>query len=1158
MRAARVLRNDRGPLVSVVLTISDEETTKIAPAIASLREQRHGNLDVVVVAWGRADRVLVTAAEAAHADTRFRLVRRPVADHNAARNLGAQRARGTYLVFVEGGDDLPPRGLERLVQSLEKSGSPFAVGMVEAPESVVTVTTAPVDAAHQRGRSATTLDRMPKAITDLSLGNRMFRRTFWKSAGLRFDAGHGGEAALALRAFAAAEAFDLSRHATYRNSQRRDAALGTLPVLLATLDEWIKEQRESWQTVQAMPAEGVADAWLWGVLDTAIQPFIDDVERASNHEWTSLRETAELLLSSSGPELWKSLRAESRVRLWLLREGRREQLEAFVAERWFEKGNRRTHVDSGRVMAELPFFGDAETGVPHDCFEMTESETPLQAILTGVRWRGNTVAELDLFVRAHYVGMPEAPSVSVDLVHRPSSSRLPLVVHQRRNVRANQFMADKYQDYSQGAVTLELDAASVLEATSGIPGFQTDDIDWGFAVTLETQGVRRTGRIEYLDDRGSAGMLGTGHLGARSVGSARVAVVPGADARVAVRVEPGLDLRLEDVSVEGRTVRGVLSGDRPVTGVLAERGATTCSTEVVDGAFALALPAPSTGGNTWHLRAVGPDGAHHMVAWPEQPEHWLCQGSGGVVPGRSVHGGVDLREADDTLVIEAAEIDDSGIAVTARWLGATPKHFRLGLVGNRTTLAAEDVELQDGKLTARFSTTWDQWGFGPVPVPVGRYWFELSAGPAERARAGRVLVSAEMLDTLLDQQLTEAHRFRSIRLGRDAGVFLTTPVADESRGGHNRQRLVDWVNSDDLPIEQDWVYFQSYTGATATDSQLAIFHEVRRRHPDLVCWWGVADLSSHVPEGARPVVISSEQWFRVLGSSRRLVMNIDLDRWFSPRPGQELLQTFHGYPAKSMGVMLWEAKHYTPRRIDAELARTSADWDLILTPSPEMDEYYRREYRYDGPIHNEGYPRDDVLVSPEAEHFREEARARLGIAPGQKAVLYAPTWRDDQATNWRSAELTKHLDLEAASAQLGPDYVFLMRGHRFHARAGERSTSTARLLDVTDYPEINDLILASDAAVLDYSSLRFDFALTGRPMLFLVPDLANYVRGFLYSFEDSAPGPLLDTADQVIAQLRDLPGLTEKYADEVARFNATYNRFQDGKAAERVVRAFFG
>ena len=97
--------------------------------------------------------------------------------------------------------------------------------------------------------------------------------------------------------------------------------------------------------------------------------------------------------------------------------------------------------------------------------------------------------------------------------------------------------------------------------------------------------------------------------------------------------------------------------------------------------------------------------------------------------------------------------------------------------------------------------------------------------------------------------------------------------------------------------------------------------------------------------------------------------------------------------------------------------------------------------------------------------------------------------------------------------------------------------------------------------MLDYSSLRFDFALTGRPMLFLVPDLASYtgaVRGFLFDFAASAPGPLLNRADEVIAALRDLERVSARYAGARDAFHAQYNYLQDGRSAEHVVAAFFG
>jgi CDP-glycerol glycerophosphotransferase len=107
---------------------------------------------------------------------------------------------------------------------------------------------------------------------------------------------------------------------------------------------------------------------------------------------------------------------------------------------------------------------------------------------------------------------------------------------------------------------------------------------------------------------------------------------------------------------------------------------------------------------------------------------------------------------------------------------------------------------------------------------------------------------------------------------------------------------------------------------------------------------------------------------------------------------------------------------------------------------------------------------------------------------------------------------------------------------------------------VTDHPEINDLVLASDVAVLDYSSLRFDYALTGRPMVFLVPDLDDYtggVRGFLFPFTDTAPGPLVGTTDEVVAQVRDVRTLASDWAARVRAFDARFNPWQDGQASSR-------
>ena len=118
-------------------------------------------------------------------------------------------------------------------------------------------------------------------------------------------------------------------------------------------------------------------------------------------------------------------------------------------------------------------------------------------------------------------------------------------------------------------------------------------------------------------------------------------------------------------------------------------------------------------------------------------------------------------------------------------------------------------------------------------------------------------------------------------------------------------------------------------------------------------------------------------------------------------------------------------------------------------------------------------------------------------------MLYAPTFRDYLAGGDHASVMPDLFDLEVASERLGEDYVILVRGHAFNARTDRRISRIPRCLEVTDYPEVSDLYLASDVAVVDYSSLRFDFGVTGKPMIFHVPDLQRYQdsRGWFFDFE---------------------------------------------------------
>lgn len=1166
-RSTRRFRNGfSGTRVSVVLPLSDDETTRIGPLLDTLRAQTYRNLDIVVVPYGRHDKVLEIARGHAAADWRIRIRSKVQSTLAAARNAGIASARGAVVLVASGGDDFPLAAVARLVTAHELSGSPLVVGQMKEPDTVGWVPDSPYDAAHHVDVSRTTLVASPVAVTDLGVGNKLFTTALWNQSGLQFTDAQPSGAAVALGLLRHAASFDLLKQATYVPTGRRDGVgVGTVHDALSGLDAWIDDHARTWQAITSLEQPDARDWWLWGVLEAAVQPLVADVERADDREWKTLRDHVIMLLESADERIWSRLSAESRIKIWLLQHNHREQLAAFAAARLFAGGSCPTVVRDGKVFAQLPFHDDEELAIPADLFEMPPVETRLAAVLRDVRWVAADAIELTVFAAIEFVSMSELPDVTCALVDQDSGARIELDLRQARDLRANQgweLMPRRCQDGSWGAFVATV-AVPELVAASRTAGLSATGRTWRLDVTLTVDGVTRSGPIARIDAQGSAGFVGADHLAPRPAAGALIGFSPLASL-AGVRVIPDAGPRLRSVHVEGRAVHGTMDAAglsvvavRAAEGALQARAATAVGE---DGAttFRIDLPPAWTGQTRWSLVALTADGAEHPIGWPAVHEQWLGVGGGGIVASRDAHGNTELLEAAGVLVVDDVVVADLDATLTGRWLAAEPPgDVRIELAGKKATVVGTIDAAAPGEVRVSFRLVHDRWGLGEAPVPQGIYPVTVVSG----GRSSIAPLGENAIDTLHQFTVGAAYTSRLMRFGRDCNIELHRPMADDERGPYAQQVLQDWYAATDFPLEEDAVYLQSYVGASATDSQLAIHEELRRTRPELTIYWGVTDTASWVPEGGIPVVLNTREWYRVLGSVKYLCLNIDPERWFSRKPGQKMLQTFHGYPAKSMGLRMWRAKNFTQKRIELELHRTSGEWDLILTPEPAMDEHYRREYDYDGPIHSHGYPRDDVLVSAEATALREETRLRLGIRPDQKAVLYAPTWRDDLATNWRSAEMVQHLDLEAASRALGPDYVLLMRGHRFHAATTATGGEAARFLDVTDYPEINHLILASDAAVLDYSSLRFDFALTQRPMIFLVPDLDTYVggvRGFLYDYRDSAPGPLVDTADEAVRLLRDFAGLERACAPELARFHEKYNHLQDGESARRVVEAFFG
>lgn len=459
----------------------------------------------------------------------------------------------------------------------------------------------------------------------------------------------------------------------------------------------------------------------------------------------------------------------------------------------------------------------------------------------------------------------------------------------------------------------------------------------------------------------------------------------------------------------------------------------------------------------------------------------------------------------------ASFLTDPGPALELRGTGPRPE--RVELQGTRARVAASSLTGRGKTWRAVVPLEVSRWGGPVLPLPSGAY---------------------EVVGAAASLPLTQ---LGGLRASLEGTTLQIGPPIDPAYDSGEAQDALERRYATRPGGTEEAAFFESFYGRNASCNPLAIDRQLTRVRPDLTRYWSVVDLSVQVPEGAIPVVEGSPEWWRARGAARLIVVNDWLRRRFERRPGQQVLQTWHGTPLKRLAL---HRPGFDPRRALAVL-REARRWNALLAQNPYAARVLRGAYRFRSrPIWVEGYPRNDVLVTGDGA----PTRATLGIRPGERVLLYAPTWRDDRA------EMVDFLD-PAALAEAA-DAVVLVRGHSRTLLPG-RDAAGPRVLDVTAFPDMAQLLLIADALITDYSSVMFDFSVTGKPMYFLVPDLEHYrgeLRGFYFDLAERAPGPLVRTQKELVAALDGDPGA---YAAEYARWRAEFNARDDGHAAERVV-----
>jgi CDP-glycerol glycerophosphotransferase len=330
----------------------------------------------------------------------------------------------------------------------------------------------------------------------------------------------------------------------------------------------------------------------------------------------------------------------------------------------------------------------------------------------------------------------------------------------------------------------------------------------------------------------------------------------------------------------------------------------------------------------------------------------------------------------------------------------------------------------------------------------------------------------------------------------------------------------------------------------------AIYEKARELVPECRGVWVVRrNAVDAIPPGVDYVHPRSPEYFDLIGRAKYLINNVNFPNHLVKQAGSVHVQTHHGTPLKHMGLDLRFSESQGRGMDFDKLLERIARWDFSISSNRHSTEVWERVYPGSYETLEIGYPRNDVLANATPESVAA-VRAALGIADGTTAVLYAPTHRE-----YEEGYVPK-LDLAQLADALGPGFVLLARLHYFYDSDPlvRELHEAGRLLDVATHPSVEELCLAADVLLTDYSSIMFDYAVLDRPIVIHAPDWDEYRarRGVYFDLLAEPPGPVTRTQEEVAA------ALAAPADDGRAAFRERFCALDDGRAAERLVRRVWG
>ena len=358
------------------------------------------------------------------------------------------------------------------------------------------------------------------------------------------------------------------------------------------------------------------------------------------------------------------------------------------------------------------------------------------------------------------------------------------------------------------------------------------------------------------------------------------------------------------------------------------------------------------------------------------------------------------------------------------------------------------------------------------------------------------------------------------------------------------------------PVDRNLVLIEMFHGQNVSDSGPEFARAIEACYPGRFrIYFTSENVPLHTQQladmgiRAELVDVGTYEYARILAVAGFIFANAGVPIFFSKRPGQVYMQTWHGTPLKTLGKKmrlgidtLYQAQH----------GFLQADY---LTQPNEFTKNiimndYNLERLYTGKVVMAGYPRNSVFLRPE----QGEALRRARGLEDKHVFIYMPTWR---GTSWNDKIVSDYAEavrliFEELDGYLTDDDIFYVRFHPI-LRDSVKLESYRHILPFPKDVEPYEFISCSDVLVTDYSSIFFDFSLTKKPVILFTYDLDEYLRDRGMYFDiHTLPFRMVSTAAELGECLRDRTYVNDTYED--TEYYKTFFKYDSADIAQKLVR----